>query len=294
MKRTLLISILGVCLGAFVNAQEYWIEEDFSTDAWQSEVRAFVDDWNADNPDAATPKVFPEEGATAANVGFADGGSEINGYLLDGAYVYDNLGRKCVEDENVSHTYSFRLRSSGVSVLRFPVVENAGNLYVHLRNGNAANATTITLQKYDNDSYAWSDVETKDVQATDNYPGGGATQQDEIVVFNLDETSPVELQLSRGNNNRFIMIYKIALEKNGENSVKSTFSDNVNFYVSNKTAYVAGNVKNAKISVYDLSGKSILESMLEGNSISLASLQAGTYIIKLTSAEGTLTKKIAL
>jgi hypothetical protein len=278
----LLITVLCVFLGTgAIKAQAYWINDDFSSQEWQEAVESWIAVWNESNP----PVEFPY--APDDMVGFPTG-STIGQYEFEGAYIHSTAAMEtlpCAEGGG-THEYAFRLRNGQISHLTLPEVENAGKLILHVRNGNTEQTTTLTLQKEESTDN-WSDMEVKTLKKNGDY----SETIDEIITLEVNSESPIRLKINRGN--RFIYIFKLLLEKYGDSSsVKSLYADDVDVYVSGKTAFISGEVSNAVMSLYDFSGREILNAGISGNRVSLDKAQAGMYILKLSSSEGTLTKKV--
>jgi hypothetical protein len=71
-----------------------------------------------------------------------------------------------------------------------------------------------------------------------------------------------------------------------ESGVKDVLNSNVNF---NLRGDILSLGTDAKVNVYDLNGRSVLAG--EGSTFNLSSLTRGAYILKVTTAQGTVTKK---
>lgn len=281
MKRRLLFTVLFTGLSFLtVNAQEYWLNEDFSSQQWQDAIRGWIDETGGS-------LVFPE--ASPSNVDIADG-TVINGYTINGAYIRPGEAEfSCTcADGGTAHQYGFRLRKGDISYIQLPQVANAKKISIHVRNGNANNPSSILLEEYDESDGTWKLLETLAAQ-----PSSAYTEQDEVVEVNLNKSVPTTLRISRGGN-FFVAIYEIAVEKgDGGSSVHSTLANDIDLYVNDKTVYLTGNARNACISLYDMCGRVLFESPLNGEQVKLpTSLQSGTYIVKLGTSEYLLKKKI--
>ena len=116
MKKRLLSALLFVSLSFFtVNAQDYWLNEDFSSQEWQDAIRAWIDETGVGT--------FPE--ATPSNIDIPDG-TEINGFTLNGAYIRPGaaeLEQTCSDGD--THQYGLRLRNKGDSYIQLPQIDNA-------------------------------------------------------------------------------------------------------------------------------------------------------------------------
>lgn len=282
MKKRLLSALLLMSFSFLtVSAQDYWVNEDFSSDEWQNAIR----DWIS----MTGVGTFPEN--TPSNVDVPDG-TEINGYTLNGAYIRPGaaeLEQSC--PEGGTHQYGFRLRRGGDSYVQLPEIADAKKLTIHVRNGNGTNASSLLVEEYDPATYSWNLIENLYVQPSNDY-----TEQDEILELELNRSTPVTLRIYRGGT-VFVAIYKIAVEKMaGGTSIQSTSAaDAADLYLDDRTVYVTGNVAAARLLIYDVCGKMIHESALNDNSVQLpASVQSGTYIAKLVSQELSLAKKVCV
>lgn len=284
MKKRLLFAFLLVGLSFLTaSAQDCWLDEDFSSQKWQDAVRGWIDE-------AGGELTFPE--ATPSNVDIADG-TVINGFTFNGAYIRPGAAELLLAcPMGDTHQYGFRLRRSEVSYIQLPQVANAKKISIHIRNGNANNESSILLEEYDETSSSWNLLETISVQ-----PANAYMDQDEVVEVDLNKETPVTLRLSRGGN-FFVAIYKIAVEKStGGSSVHSMTVEAIDdLHVDNRTLLVTGrNAVTAHLLLFDVCGKIVYESTLDGNKIELpASVQSGTYIAKLVSKEVSLAKKICV
>lgn len=282
MKKRLLSALMFVSFGFFtVSAQDYWVNEDFSSDEWQNAIR----DWIS----ITGVGTFPEN--TPSNVDVPDG-TEINGYTLNGAYIRPGaaeLGQSC--PEGGTHQYGFRLRRGGDSYIQLPEIADAKRITLHVRNGNGANPSSLLVEEYDPATYTWNLIEDLYVQPSNDY-----AEQDEILEVELNRSTPVTLRVSRGGT-VFVAIYKLAVEKMaGGTSIQSTSTAGAaDLYLNDRTLHVTGNVDAAHLLIYDVCGKMISESAFNGNSVQLpASVQSGTYIVKLVSQDLSLTKKVCI
>lgn len=284
MKKILFVSVFTLFFGVFsTNAQEYWLNDDFSSTQWVADIQDWLETESLSLPAAGT--------ATTSTAGFP----VLNGYSIDGA-VYrtaDDVvaSTTCAESSSVTHQYSFRLRNNGGGYIRLPKVDNAGSLEVHIRNGNESNAVGFDLQK--NVEGTWTQIERKIGVGYGSYPAG---EIDEVITFEINSTEPIELQLT--GSDKFLNVFRIVLEKYSQGSGvpdTSTSGQSIDLYVNNRTAYITGNAEGAKFFLYDLSGRSVFETTVSGSEIALPStITSGCYIVKVSSVDSIVSKKIAL
>lgn len=282
MKKRLLSALLLMSFSFLtVSAQDYWVNEDFSSDEWQNAIR----DWISITGVGTFPEAIP------SNVDVPDG-TEINGYTLNGAYIRPGaaeLEQSCPEGS--THQYGFRLRRGGDSYIQLPEIADAKKMILHVRNGNGANPSSLFIEEYDPATYSWSLIEDLYVQPSNDY-----AEQDEILEVELNRTAPVTLRIYRGGT-VFVAIYKVAVEKMaGGTSIQPTSAaGSAGLYLDGRTVHTSGSADAARLQIYDVCGKMSYESVFNGNSVQLpASVQPGTYIAKLISQELSLAKKVCV
>jgi len=206
MKKNFLFSLLLVATCLFSASAQTLISEDFSSTAWGTELLRL-------NPTYVKP-------ATNADFfGLSTTSLYFSKYALDGAIVthdgvtppnYTNVcalfATKGIVHNNGGKAVAFRFRNSGItSFMEFPQITSAGNITLHVRNGNATVATTLTLQKYV--SGAWTTITTLAVGRADAYY---ATKIDQILTYNININSPVKLRIYGGD--KFIMLFRVDIE----------------------------------------------------------------------------------
>jgi hypothetical protein len=243
------------------------VSENFSTPEWAAELYRV-------DPTYVTPTI----GTTKAVINTVP---YFDKYYLDGAIVplevnADNPTLECalfasksiVHTNGDGHAISFRLRNSGVSIMEFPEIPNAGLITVHARNGNKTDSTTLKLQKYEMD--AWTDLHVFDLQPSNSFR---ETSLDEIVSFNIQSEVPIKLRLSRGN--KFIMLFQVDIAAYAPTSVKNPVY--AGFRLSGRTLSTD---EPTQVSLYNILGKVVHEVYVE-NSVELpASIGDGLYIVK--------------
>ncbi len=324
MKRILFSIVMLAFVAVTTFAQEYWINENFTSTEWQTVMSTYVAIWNAKPENAAKQKTFPE--------GPANGNFAIN----DEVVSPDNITFKCSNcqyyffpdteerdgganpgilpsiDEDITSQYLLRLNSEQDkdASLELPELENVKKITLHVRNRNDKLATAVNLDKYDSGTKKWTTVETKSMPQYTNFDGAGTkmTTIDYVLTYDFTSENPVKLRISKTKTeNRYISIFKIKVEKiveeedeeddgpNGPTSIQRTKND-VSVSISGKTLSVSGTTVYSDCSLFDLTGKEIFRLKDAGQQITLPeSIQNGVYVLKL-SGENVLplTKKIHL
>lgn len=203
MKKNFLFSLLLLATCLFSASAQTLISEDFSSTAWGTELLRL-------NPTYVKPPnntSFFELTTTQLYFG---------NYALNGAIVTFNgttapnttnvcalFASQGIVHNNGGKAVAFRFRNTGItSFMEFPQITSAGNITLHVRNGNATTASTLTLQKYV--SGAWTTITTLTVKRADAYY---ATKIDEIITYNIDINAPVKLRIYGGD--KFIHLFRV-------------------------------------------------------------------------------------
>ena len=234
--KTKLFFIVAFVLGTTaIFAQEYWINENFTSIEWQNVMRNYVDSWNADPEHTSNQKTFPPASGNAADNGnFAinDAVTSPNGIsfncsncqyfhfsntsVQDGVSTLGNLLPSIEGD--ITSQYLLRLNNpnNGNASLELPLLENIGKITIHTRNRNINTSTNIILEKYDEKSGTWKAVETQVILPYGNIDGEGNTMTtiDTVIIFDFYSEVPVKLRFAKDiAENRFIHFFKLKIEK---------------------------------------------------------------------------------
>ncbi|MDR1809302.1 MAG: T9SS type A sorting domain-containing protein [Prevotella sp.] len=210
--------------------------------------------------------------------------------------------------------YGIRLKSGAAQIffMEFPEVSSAGMITLYVAAGQ--NATSFGLEcKADangdpdlNGSFLATSGTTNMPNlgtnpgqltywnvpsGTDGYDDGNATVGDLKLTYDISINEPVKLRLWRTGYGTFMHIYRIVLEDYVASAV-SSFNKKMNLSVSGKTLLLP-EVANAKLSVYDLAGKPVLNTAVTSDKVTL-NVNSGVYIVKLVSEQGELTQKIVI
>lgn len=174
------------------------ISEDFSSEAWAAELKRI-------DPDYVEPAI----GKAYTNINNTI--RYFDKYLMNGGIVTKGNTPNCaipgIIHGNETRAVAFRFASSGnKSYLELPTMDNGvSNITLHVRNGNATLASTLTLQRYDLED--WTTISTLPVQPADNF---GAVSMDEIITYPVNINETVKLRIHGGD--RFIQLYRIDAE----------------------------------------------------------------------------------
>jgi arylsulfatase A-like enzyme len=241
------------------------ISEDFSNEEWAEEILRL-------QPDYIRPA------SNNANFSLNTGVSYFHKYGFDGAIViFDgiaNASNKCVlfASKGIVHNdgevaVAFRFRNSGTSFMELPKMVNAGTISLHVRNGNATNATTLTLQKMENSN--WNDLHTFQVSPANVY---SSTYLDEVISYDIQSTDSIKLRISRGD--RFINLFRIDVSpyvSTGTQNIKSS-----NIKLAGRNLMVD---KPSRISIFSPLGICVYENFVDQQITLPSFVEQGIYVI---------------
>lgn len=269
MKKTNLLIAAVIIATIHLSAEEpaLLISEDFSGTEWAAELLRVDPTY-----------VKPAPGANKAVINTV---LYFDKYMMEGAIVpldvnTDNPTLECslfasqsiVHRDVDGHAISFRLRNSGVSIMEFPELPNAGIITIHTRNGNKTAGTTLKLQQYITDT--WTDIKTFDLQPSGNYR---QTSIDEILTYDIQSKDPIKLRISRGD--KFIYLFRIDVAayvpNRVNNPVYAGFKLNDRTLTTDKPTYVE---------IFNTLGKTVFEAYVEQNVTLPSTIHEGLYIVK--------------
>jgi len=246
------------------------ISEDFSSSEWDTEFLRL-------NP----TYIRPTAGTNFGAINSAD--RYFDKYLLKGAVLGTKGTPNCIIPE-ITHgdanvAIAFRLANTGSSsYMEFPTMNNAGNITLHVRNGNSTADGKITLQKYDAED--WTTITELPVKFANSY---NATSIDEVISYPVNLNEEVKLRIHGGD--KFVQVFRVDVTPfgiSGLNNFKSEF-----FSLQGRKLTVR---QPTKISLYNTMGALIYEKIIEhetelpaqiGNGIFLAKTGMGTQKIFL-------------
>jgi arylsulfatase A-like enzyme len=244
-----------------VNAVES-VSEDFSSEEWDAEIRRLL-------PDYVRPSVGSNFNLNENTQRYFDK------YLLRGAIIGVNGTPNCAipgvihGDENVA--VAFRLANTGTnSYIEFPPILSAGKMTLHVRNGNANIATSITLQKYDEEY--WSTITELPVQPSGNF---SQTSIDEIIEYDININEEVILRIHGGD--RFVQLYRVDIEAYGTTGITRPEPKPAPFSIHGRRIIADFPVK---ISIYNMLGKLVYENELSHETVLPEQLGKGVFVVK--------------
>lgn len=287
MRKLTLLLTIGLFMTSFTHADDdLWIDVNFTRDStlWLS----------------AVPELSPK------NYDFF---TPLDGEYLDnkiqgafGKFAVNNYSYTPVNVENIEEQfiYAVRLHNNEQSYWAFPGTSDVGSIKLNFLCGNAGNPAEIKVQYFD---------------GIEEVPGedGGEPQQVEVwkdfnpaVVIDvpphanstssfvaekvLNLTEPSKLRL-KGPTLRNVHIFAASISKNKNAGIQNIGTANFKFKVDGRSIKVVSNINVYETNVYDLSGN-LLTTLNRDASYSFN--QAGIYMVKVTTNEGSVTRKVTI
>jgi hypothetical protein len=257
--RTLLVMAVLAASALCVNAQKLLISEEFSSTEWQDELLRLNPGGdelsqpinpNAPNlnPYAArTPSVGETGNYAYTNMNLTDlyfgkykiaGDMEIiNGELhpmsdtcaLDGG----NHNVMITEGDSTGVYMPIGLRPfKGNGYIELPEISSAGLLTVHLLSGNIKKASTLYIEKWENET--WTVKTTKNIKKRNNIDG----KVDQIQTEDINSRVPIKLRLANSDGTvPFFVIFEFSVEEHASIDLKQSIDSAVAIRSAN-----AGNI----------------------------------------------------
>lgn len=287
MKKHLRILLLAILVSFLpkLTSQEYHINENFASEEWQAELLRLnpgSDEFgvpinpNATNPNPYSVPVIPEGKNNAAYTNLNSTDLYFGKYLLLGAIEVVPL-LPCPDDEDHEVNgiaLAFRFQNTNAGRIELPAISDAGNIILHIRNGNSTNPTTIALEKLvDPDQALWEQIHVFDLQNNNAYPD----YRDEVLKFNVNSDNEIKLRVinNSADTKRFINLYQIQVEKKPSTGVDNLESKS--FQLKGRTILTE---KPEKIQIYSMVGVKLFEKFVESEFEIPQSIQKGIYLLK--------------
>ena len=240
------------------------ITEDFSDEEWADELLRL-------QPDYVRPPTnnshFPLNTAM----------SFFNKYRFDGAivtldgtttintcFLHDTAG---ITHHDGEVTVAFRFRNGGNSYMELPKMVNAGNMTLHVRNGNSSIATTLTLENMKNS--IWEHLHTFEVKPADAY---NTTFLDEVLTHDIQSPDSIKLRITRGD--RFVNLFRIDVSPYIATDLPLHRVDNIKLIGRKLVTAIP-----TYISLYTTLGICVLNQFVEKEIILPTSIRNGVYLL---------------
>lgn len=297
MKQKSLLLSLVLCASSLfsLSAQEVLLSENFSTQEWQNELArlnpgstdgttATLINKQAKNPLAYVTPTVDGTAYTSLNQGFNTdsipdlyfGKYRLVGAIESKALVPCALGTEFNHDNNGT-AVGFRIQNQAAGMIEFPEITSAGDLTVHIRNGNSTNTTKIAVEKLVDGT--WTNVYTFDLQKNSAFEG---VTQDEVLTTNLNLEGPVKLRLVNNvaTTKRFINLYGFEIKSRVPNAVDKVVSNPFKIAGRRLTTETPVN-----IAIYNTLGAMVFEQNVLDQVEIPATVGNGVFVVK--SALGT-------
>ena len=261
---------------------ELWFDVDFSSEEWLDDFLTAGYDFRNANLAA------PDNGAINFGTG-TDFVLALNGFNFNanGYREATPFTSECGR----TFAYSIRMRqNNNPTYIEFPPVSNARQIVLYVQNpNNAGNQNHLILEKK-NSSGNWELLTEWTIPALNTL----SPASDFELTYDIDINEPVSLRIYRAEE-RFLKVFRIALEKyDAGTSMKSSFREKVDLSVNGKILSLSGNVNNARLSIFDLTGKQVFNCKINSDKINLQNINTGVYIVRLIDEQGVMTRKILL
>lgn len=298
MKQKSLLLSLVLCASSLfsLSAQEVLLSENFSTQEWQNELArlnpgstdgttATLINKQAKNPLAYVTPTVDGTAYTSLNQGFNTdsipdlyfGKYRLVGAIESKAVVPCALGTEFNHDNNGT-AVGFRIQNTKAGMIEFPEIASAGDFTIHIRNGNATNATKVAVEKLVDG--VWTNVYTFDLQNNSAFEG---VTQDEVLTTNLNLEGPVKLRLINNavdKNNRFMNLYGFEIKSRVPSAVGNVVSNPFKIAGRRLTTETPVN-----IAIYNTLGAMVFEQNVLDQVEIPANVGNGVFVVK--SALGT-------
>jgi len=278
MKKSLLV--LLIMLAGFTSlsqaTEEYWVDVNFTRDstAWK----------------AALPALAPN----GENMQVSVMGSYL-GFNIKGAFgkfappsaVYQPVNS---ENANERFFYAFRINRAANVYWAFPEVSNAAKIKVHVQCGSDVDPGEFTLQKNTSTVEGVETWEEFNPVIKFTVPGHANLTTDVVIEKELNITTPVKLRfLSLGTVTKNVHLYAVTISKTTSSGISQNTMDGITVNLIGRSLQVANGGMDVQASIYNLSGVHI-GNIQRGEPFNLP--VAGSYILRIKTAEGIVTKKI--
>jgi hypothetical protein len=299
MKSKFIILMMAVALTSNVTAQEsnVWFDIDFSSNEWLDVFKAAAQAAQQEKD----PMYVPDEPGDLYDPynlndnGAIDMGNDspitAGGFTFNFPFHKESAPFTSICGKYFTHDVRFRNNANLDVFFEFPVVNNAKRITLWVANGNETVASHIDFQKSEADE--WTNVHTWEVPGNLSYlpvDDEGNPARDLQLTYEINTDEPVALRLHR-KEARFLKVYRIMLEKYSGSDVSASFAKKAGLSVSGKTLSLPEAMNNAKLSIYDLAGKQVLNSNVDSDKVEL-NLHAGVYIVKVVAEQGEMTQKV--
>lgn len=280
MKKTFLLLFVFVAVSAtLLHAQDNWVDVNFTRDSTM---------WKESFPPLAVSSYSYQCIPVVDNV--------YNGFKCDGTFgkfAVSNFSYTPFNADDLQKQliYAFRFTSNSATTnWTFPEVPNVGKIRVNVMCGNVSLAGEFKLQKYVSGTgidEVWADF---DPAVKFIVPAHNNSTTSFIVEQELNLTGPIKLRFL-GPAVKNVHMYAVSISKNLNAAVSEEMMSKYKLNLVGRNLKINSEEMNFKAVVYNLSGIQV-GTILKGESISLP--VAASYIVKIKTSEGLITKKLVV
>lgn len=191
-----------------------------------------------------------------------------------------------VENGAEQFIMAYRISKSAANQFVFPKYQNIGKVKIHFWNESNTVAVNMPIQQNtaaDGLPAVWTTVATVSIPVNGNSTTSFVTEQ------NLNLNIPTQLRLAPLSATDNVYIYSITISKALGTDVSEKMIDNVNLNLVGRTLEITNTNIDYNASIYNLAGSRI-GNVQNGKYFTFQ--VPGPYIVKIASAEKTITRKI--
>jgi len=281
-KKILLLAAMLVVLTTVQANDDLWVDVNFTRDSTM---------WK---------EAFPELAVNGLNLQSTPSpNGQYLGFGIDGAFgkfAVSNFTYNPFNAENLTEKfiYAIRLHNNETSYWSFPGTSDVGKIKVNGICGNATLDAQFTLQKFmgmegegETATEIWAEF---DPVVTFVVPPHAFSTTSFVVEQELNLTEPTKLRF-KGPTLRNVHLFAMSISKNTNASVGENLMDQIQMHVVGRKLEVKYNNMDFKATVFDLAGAN-LGKIRQGETYTLP--VAGTYLVRVETLEGTITKKVVV
>ncbi len=280
--KTLLLTImLFATLFSSIKAQQLLISEDFSSAEWDAEFLA--QDATYLKPSAGsvfnflTPiTCFGKYVLTNSPVVAFDGLNESTN-PTNVCAVFSTKG--IVHDDNNGLAIAIRFKNNGTTSMEFPEIASAGEMTIHVKNGNPNVASTIDLEKWDSELETWSIIYSFPLANASVYL---STSLDEVLSYSVNSAVPIKLRLSGSDKNNHL--FRVDVEEYNAVGIKNPAIEG-DFIISPNPVenyiQIQTSAHDYFVDIYNIEGKKLISGGVNAVRLDISALKSGIYLISL-------------
>lgn len=284
----LFIAIFSFVFNPLTNAQELWLDEDFSSEEWTYT----LEEAGLMHPLAGVTEIgtdlwtYPFKSGTYGDI------EGVQGFYLNGHWSGNWIAEPQTGLDGRTITHSIRLRGNSPSFIQLPALANAGKIAVYVRNSNTNTNTSFDIEKLGDDNTTWTSLTTLTTPGSNNYPEG---EFEHKLEFEVNSSTPISLRIHK-NTARFLNVYKVTVDKFAVSGIKNNFTTQTSIRMQGKTIHIQSELEaNSNIQLIDLSGRQVWNTHTAEKQVQLpASIQQGLYIVRMENQHGSLNQSVVI